>query len=695
MTQRQLKFKIPRESERQKTAAQHFVARAWPEGSFEQIKALFSAGKVRADEIIVTRPEAPLAAEAEVTVEIGEEGQETFGLPEVEALLWDDRWLVVEKPVGIPGRLTDDDPMDPVRFMADMLGVDREFFFPVWDFPAAAGGPWLVARGEEHRRDLNEKLRRGSLQTTWYAITERPDKGQGRWQSDSGIVDYATTRAQGGLAELQLMPRWKDEGEGATLVEELLESCAAAGFAVLGDARRGGYLVDGGIRLRLGAIYGDDDFAHSWPAPRDWWPDEPVTPPPVVEEPAAEEKTTKERALGRLEVSKKTLEIVGDRGGHPWVLGDRHTGSIEEFEAGQPVQLEGPDGPASIYALVDGTGPVVARYWSHNRGQATAMDDEVEIRLDEAIGRRRIHFRNMAHTDAFRVVYGEADGLPGLWVDRLGPIWRVVTVAHCAKGFRKKIYELLRDRDPSAMILEVEHLRDLRQRDELPGARIIDKGESYLEPGQSLTVREQDLRFRVEPWEGVDVGFFADQRDNRRQAVERAEKGQRWLNLFCHTGAFSVALAEKGVHTTNVDLSKRYLTWLDENFELNGLSLDLRENFAGDARLFLDTNRERFDGIIVDPPTAASSDQGFWSVRDDYVALLVQCFESLADGGSMLVCRNDKKARTSLEKLVKKAASRAGRKVGSIEDAPPADDFPSVEGFPEGVKFEGLWVVGD
>ena len=189
MTQRRLKFKIPRESERQKTAAQHFVARAWPEGSFEQIKALFSAGKVRADEIIVTRPEAPLAAEAEVTVEIGEEGQETFGLPEVEALLWDDRWLVVEKPVGIPGRLTDDDPMDPVRFMADMLGVDREFFFPVWDFPAAAGGPWLVARSEENRRELTKKLRGHALQTTWYAITVRPDKGQGRWQSDSGIVD--------------------------------------------------------------------------------------------------------------------------------------------------------------------------------------------------------------------------------------------------------------------------------------------------------------------------------------------------------------------------------------------------------------------------------------------------------------------------------------------------------------------------
>jgi 23S rRNA (cytosine1962-C5)-methyltransferase len=80
-------------------------------------------------------------------------------------------------------------------------------------------------------------------------------------------------------------------------------------------------------------------------------------------------------------------------------------------------------------------------------------------------------------------------------------------------------------------------------------------------------------------------------------------------------------------------------------------------------------------------------------VREDYVDLLTQCFEALAEGGTMLVCRNDKKAKTSLEKLVKKAASRAGRKVANIEEAPPSDDFPSVEGFGEGVKFEGVWVV--
>jgi 23S rRNA (cytosine1962-C5)-methyltransferase len=250
------------------------------------------------------------------------------------------------------------------------------------------------------------------------------------------------------------------------------------------------------------------------------------------------------------------------------------------------------------------------------------------------------------------------------------------------------------------MILEVEHLHDIRAdrasvvRDRR--ARVIEQGANYAREGERVVGVEDGLKFWCEPWEGIDVGFFADQRENRRKMRRIANSGERWLNLFCHTGAFTVALAAMGCRVVSVDLSRRYLDWLEENLELNHLSQGLNQSVADDARAYLsgDGKRpgEKFDGIIVDPPTAAAGSAGFWSVKKDYEDLLVACFKRLAEGGAMLACRNEKRPAQTLEKLVRRAAKRAGRKLSNVESAPPAFDYPQMKGFPEGDSFEGVWI---
>ena len=219
---------------------------------------------------------------------------------------------------------------------------------------------------------------------------------------------------------------------------------------------------------------------------------------------------------------------------------------------------------------------------------------------------------------------------------RIGTMLRATITSHACRAFKSKIYADLIDHDPAMTLLELVHLRDVRA-GELPYARMVHSRSDYLKGQKRVIATEDGLRYWCEPWEGIDVGFFADQRENRRALRALAAPGQRWLNLFGHTGAFSVALAAQGAQVVNVDVSKRYLQWTAENFALNDLNPELHVGVAGDARAYVAEGEDQFDGIIIDPPTAAQGKGEFWSVRKDFRALLARCFGRLRPGGVMLV----------------------------------------------------------
>jgi 23S rRNA (cytosine1962-C5)-methyltransferase len=695
-----LKFKVP--AEHHPKSLEQLLRRAWPDATDAQIAEAFDNKRVRINERLSRNPDKLPSPDEEISVEV-ELGEEQFGLPEAAELARGEDWVVVEKPVGMPGELDRDDPMNPILYLADTLGLDRSTFTPVWSMPTNAGGPWLFATGPERAGELLDAWATGDLMITWVVLVPTPGQAQGRMEGAHGIpIDYSATQIREGIAELQLTPSPQsgDFEDTPDPVELLLDALAAHEIAALGDAKRGGYMVDGSLRLRVTALYqAGTDLAHSWNPDQDWWPTDPVVLLP--EEPEEEEEKEKRPASAQREdvpellVSPKTIEVL-TRQGHPWVLADKHTGNRSHLAPGTPVQLVGTSGGKGPTALVEGTGKLAARVWSRDRDAAEFFTEEVDLRVDEAFTRRSELTKQTQKTDLFRLIHGEADGLPGLQLDRVGPLLRATLVGATAFGFRERVYQNILDFDPEMMIIEVEHLRDIRT-EEMPQARVVEQGAAYTRPGERVVGVEDGLKYWCEPWEGIDVGFFADQRENRRRLRQIAEEGQRWLNLFCHTGAFTVALAAEGCEVVSNDLSQRYLDWLEENLELNHLPQSLNESVADDARAYLaglkSADRDEiFDGIIVDPPTAASGSAGFWSVKKDYEDLLVDCFELLAPGGTMLVCRNEKRPADSLEKLTRRAAKRAGRKVATVEDAPPAFDYPTMDGFPEGDSFEGLWV---
>lgn len=719
--------------ERTQPTLDELLWRAWPDSTQSQRKELIERGKVTVDERLVRDPRKQPAPQSVVSFS-PETGEEVAGLPEVEELARGEGWVLVDKPIGMPAILNREDPMNSVLFMADLLGLDRDVFMPAMHVPTQAGGPWLCGFDDEAAERLRDAWRGGEMMMTFRAIALRQERAQGSLTGPGGLhLSYAVTRYDEGLCELQLIPQYREKSPKGAAFEPfslIRKTLAQAGIALLGDRQHGGYMVEGGLRLRMESIVHDaSGIGHSWSMPQDWWPSDPVVdyePEPKHvpsdeddaddgydaspdQEWRAEEafeddlpdwrkkdqKKKKTLQIHKLKVSDKTLEIMESQG-HPWVLEDSHTGGRSHLKPGTLVGLTGKrskrPGP---WALVEGPGELAARKWAdaEDIDAVEFFSEEVLARVDEAIVRRADLLKDMAQTNIFRLIHGEADGLPGLNVDRVGAMLRATLTGQSCRVFRKLVYDNLMEHDPHATLIEVWHTEDVRQRGDLPVARLVHGAPARA--GSERTIGLEDgLKYWCEPWEGIDVGFFSDQRDNRRTLKRDARPGQRWLNLFGHTGAFSVALASCGAQVVNVDVSKRYLDWTRENFLLNGLDPDLDVPAALDARTYIAQMKagEQVDGIIVDPPTAAQGKAGFWSVRKDYADLLVACFERLKPGGVMLVCRNDRKAKGGLDEFIKDSGRRAKADIKALTIAPPSHDYPRLEGFPEGDHFDG-WIV--
>jgi 23S rRNA (cytosine1962-C5)-methyltransferase len=301
--------------------------------------------------------------------------------------------------------------------------------------------------------------------------------------------------------------------------------------------------------------------------------------------------------------------------------------------------------------------------------------------------------------------------LPGLALARLGSLLRVLVhgrsaLSICQPAREAAARELFARTGCDPAVLEVMHLRR-PARARLECARLV-RGEVAslgLDAHGRFPVRERGLRFAVDPGlaeperSAPGVGLFLDQRDNRSRLAERVQEadGGRWLNLFAHTGAFSVALLAAGAReVVSVDLSARYLRWLEQNLELNrdlGVDPGHHTGVRRDGRRFLAelAAGERFSGILLDPPTAAAAGSHYWSIRKDLQPLIEVSLEHLEPGGWLLVARNDRAGRgPSLRTAVEAACERTRVGVRSVEAALPGADFPSLRGFPEGDPFRAL-----
>jgi 23S rRNA (cytosine1962-C5)-methyltransferase len=542
-------------------------------------------------------------------------------------------------------------------------------------------GLWLFARGVAASARCANEARAHPAGLGYRGLAPAPAWRRGEIGGRTGFR-WAALRPDG-LADLVLHA--PDSGA-------LRRDLAAAAMPLVGDLRLGGALGDGALRLGLAelelpALGIAAAVEAAWPELPEPW----CAPAPRLDAPGGERNAEPPE----LRVSAATLRALSR--GHPWVLRDRETGDTGRFRPGAVVALRGREGRQGGLACVEDGGRVAARAWSP--GAARLRDAaSPEERVARALARREALF-SAADTDAFRLVHGEADGLPGLHVDRFGSVLRALVTARACEGFLARAlgslasaFEKRVGRPPC--VVEVVHLRDtppgrfecVRLRDALAPP-----------PPEPLWVRERGLELRVDlglahAERGTQsVGLFLDQRENRARLARRAERGGRFLNLFAHTGAFSAALLAAGAASViSVDASPTWLRWLDQNLARNRIDPARHRSLRGDGRRALDRLEGRFDGIVIDPPTAATAAHSRWSVRRDLRPLVARALRGLAPGGALLVCRNDRQARGSLADLVRHEVREAGRPLASLSPAPAGSDFPSLRGFPEGNPFEGV-----
>ena len=189
---------------------------------------------------------------------------------------------------------------------------------------------------------------------------------------------------------------------------------------------------------------------------------------------------------------------------------------------------------------------------------------------------------------------------------------------------------------------------------------------------------ERYLKFGIDFRAGYSVGLFVDQRENRRYVRQIAPK--RLLNCFAYTCSFSVSGASVGATTVNVDLSQKSLARGRENFSLNSLPTNDHRFMADDVMEVLPRlahRGEKFDMIILDPPTFSRSFRGkTFHVEDDFEKLLIRALELTERDSRILLSTNCSTLHEHALEVTARYGLKAARRAGTFHRQPPLSDFP-------------------
>lgn len=280
---------------------------------------------------------------------------------------------------------------------------------------------------------------------------------------------------------------------------------------------------------------------------------------------------------------------------------------------------------------------------------------------------------------AYRLVHGAGDGLPGFACDALGKF----AVLYCYASALLPLGRLLAEaiRGFAGLDGVVVKVRARGSADKVPQEVV------GTTPPEEVVVSESGVPFTVHPLGGLNVGLFTDMREHRR-GLGRFVAGRSVLNLFSYTGALSVASARAGAASvTSVDTSAGVQAWAQGNFRLSGLDpADKRWRFeAGDAVRFLaraERDRERYQVVLIDPPTFSTARGAPWTLDRDYPDLIAQACAVIPEGGQLWLAANTHELG-SLARLAQKGFRKAGRTAAVVEQGGLPPDYPTLAAHPK------------
>lgn len=370
---------------------------------------------------------------------------------------------------------------------------------------------------------------------------------------------------------------------------------------------------------------------------------------------------------------------------HPWVFSGALTSMPDDIDEGDLVYVESADGRRIATGHFQ-IGSIAVRILTFDN---ESIDDAFfRRRLREAFSLRQTLGLMRDDNNAFRLVHGEGDFLPGLVVDVYGPTAVIQAHSPGMHFVRDIIARELVD-IPDAGIRNVYYKSETT----LPYKAHLDSRNEYIIGSAENDIAvENGLRFHVDWLRGQKTGFFVDQRDNRT-LLEHYARGRKVLNMFCYTGGFSVyAMRGGAVSVTSVDSSAKAVALTDANITLN-FPDDLRHNaVAEDAFKFLDNvGQDQYDLIILDPPAFAKHRSALHNALRGYQKLNAKAFQNIAHGGIIFTFScSQAVSKEQFRLAVFSAAAQTGRKVRILHQLTQPADHPINIYHPEGEYLKGL-----
>ncbi|MEA9390690.1 23S rRNA (cytosine(1962)-C(5))-methyltransferase RlmI [Acerihabitans sp. TG2] len=373
---------------------------------------------------------------------------------------------------------------------------------------------------------------------------------------------------------------------------------------------------------------------------------------------------------------------------HPWIF----SGAVQRIEgkpqSGETIDILDDKGKWLARAAYSPTSQIRARVWSFQPDEVIDVDFFTH-RLATAQ-----RFRDLLAArdglDAYRLIAGESDGLPGITIDRYGNIMVLQLLSAGAEYHRATLTLALQLGYPECAIYDRSDV-SVRKKEGLELTSGVIVGPP---PPELLSIHEHGMAIQVDIAQGHKTGFYLDQRDSRLAARKYAS-GRRVLNCFCYTGAFSVSVLLGGCsQVISVDTSQHVLDIAKSNIELNHLDLSQAGFVREDVFQLLRTYREqgeRFDMIILDPPKFVENKNQLASACRGYKDINMLAMQLLAPEGILLTFSCSGLMPTDLfQKIIADAGLDAHREVQFIEQFRQAADHPVMAPYPEGLYLKGF-----
>jgi 23S rRNA (cytosine1962-C5)-methyltransferase len=375
---------------------------------------------------------------------------------------------------------------------------------------------------------------------------------------------------------------------------------------------------------------------------------------------------------------------------HPWIF----SGAVERVTGtpamGETVEVCDRKGTWLARAGFSPHSQIVARIWTWDPDQAV----DAGFFQRALVQAERLRKPLLKHTDGYRLVHAENDGIPGFIADRYGGFLVVQFLSAAAERWKDTLNELLGRLEGIRGIYERSDA-DVRAREQLPA---INGQFSGTEPPEHIVIREGSWKFLVDVRKGHKTGFYLDQRCSRRalqSLVSEYATGGEVLNVFSYTGAFAVAAYSGGAgRVLNVDSSKDALAFTRKQLSLNDIPEEESDVLAGNAfevlRSFRDEGR-KFDIVILDPPKLATSRKDVSHALRAYKDINWLAMRILRPNGYLMTFSCSGLVSEDLfQKVVFSAAVDAKREAQIMNRLGQPVDHPVRLTFPEGRYLNGF-----